>query len=62
MNNDYVEIEVEIIGETNKAFKLSDRIITEWVPKSQIEDVKYTDGKFAVVTIKEWVARAKGFL
>ena len=52
-----VDIDAEIRGETDKAFRLYDGKTTEWVPKSQVEDNK--DGTF---TMPEWLANDKGFL
>jgi hypothetical protein len=47
----------ELISETEKAFKLSDGVKSEWVPKSQVKRVN--DGVYAMA---EWVARKKGFV
>ena len=44
-------------GETEKAIRLFDGKVTEWVPKSQVEDNK--DGTF---TMPEWLAIEKGFV
>ena len=46
----------QIVGETDKAFRVSDGSKVEWFPKSQIED--NGDGTF---TIPEWLAIEKGF-
>jgi hypothetical protein len=45
------------VGETDKAYRLSDGIKTEWVPKQYVEDNK--DGTF---TMPEWLAIEKGFV
>jgi hypothetical protein len=51
------DMAAEIKGETDKAWRLSDGIKTEWVPKSQVED--NGDGTF---TMPEWLAKDKGFI
>lgn len=57
MKSDLVDIAAEIRGETDKAYRLSDGVKTEWVPKSQVED--NGDGTFAM---PEWLAKEKGFV
>lgn len=51
------DLSAEIKGETDRAWRLSDGITTEWVPKSQVE--KNGDGTF---TMPEWLAKEKGFI
>jgi hypothetical protein len=50
------DIAAEVRGETDKAWRLFDGKVTEWVPKSQVEDNR--DGTF---TMPEWLAKEKGF-
>lgn len=52
-----IDIAGEKRGETEKAFRLFDGKITEWVPKSQVEE--NGDGTF---TMPEWLAKDKGFI
>jgi hypothetical protein len=52
-----VDIAAQIHGETEKAWRLFDGAIAEWVPKSQVEDNR--DGTF---TMPEWLAKDKGFI
>ena len=52
-----VDIEAEVQGETDKAWRLYDGKTTAWVPKSQIEQNE--DGSF---TMPEWLAQDKGFV
>jgi hypothetical protein len=52
-----VDIAASIEGETDKAWRLNDGAVTEWVPKSQVEDNE--DGTFAM---PEWLAKEKGFI
>lgn len=51
-----IDIAAEIKGETEKAYRIFDGKVTEWVPKSQVE---YDDGVF---TMPEWLAKEKGFI
>lgn len=55
--SDLVDIDAEIRGETDRAWRLFDGKSTEWVPKSQVED--NGDGTF---TMPEWLAQEKGFI
>lgn len=52
-----IDIAAEIKAETEKAFRLYDGKVTEWVPKSQVE--KNDNGTF---TMPEWLAQDKGFI
>jgi len=52
-----VDIDAEVRGETEQAWRLHDGTVTKWVPKSQVED--NNDGTF---TMPEWLARDKGFI
>ncbi len=56
--SDLVDIAAEKRGETEKAFRLFDGKVTEWVPKSQVEE-NTEDGTFAM---PEWLAKEKGFI
>lgn len=51
------DVAAEKRGETEKALRLFDGRVTEWVPKSQVED--NSDGTF---TMPEWLAKDKGFI
>lgn len=55
--SDLVDIAAEVRGETDKAWRLFDGDVTEWVPKSKVED--NGDGTFAM---PEWLAQDKGFI
>lgn len=52
-----VEIEAELRGETDKAFRLYDGKTTVWVPKGQTE--RNDDGTFTMPT---WLALEKGLI
>lgn len=65
---DPVEIEVLILNETTKAFRVleSDQLdydLAEWIPKSQIhwDNPNATEGDLVLVTMPEWLATDKGF-
>lgn len=51
------DLAAAVVGETEKAWRLTDGDVTAWVPKSQVEDNK--DGTF---TMPLWLAEEKGFL
>jgi hypothetical protein len=51
------DLAAKIVGETEKAWRLTDGDKTEWVPKSQVED--NGDGTF---TMPQWLAEEKGFV
>ena len=55
--SDLIDIAAEIVAETDKAWRLYDGTRKEWVPKSQVEN--NMDGTF---TMKEWLAKDKGFI
>ena len=52
-----IDIAVEIIAETERAWRLDDGTHKEWVPKSLVEN--NGDGTFAM---PEWLAKDKRFL
>jgi hypothetical protein len=55
--SELVDLALERRGETELAYRLSDGVITEWAPKSQVEE--NGDGTW---TMPEWLAREKGWL
>ena len=57
------EYELEIVAETESAFLLTDGVIEEWFPKSQMEfDEGFDIGDTAVFMIPEWLAKEKGLI
>ena len=56
-NHDIVEIEAEMVRETQLAYLLNDGSKEGWVPKTQVEDKE--DGTFSM---PEWLAIDKGFV
>lgn len=53
-----VDIEGEVKGESEKAYRFYDGSKTEWVPKSQVE----WDAQEKIMTMPEWLAIEKGFV
>ena len=51
------DVTAEVMGETEKAWRLNDGAKEAWVPKSQVED--NGDGTFSM---PEWLAKDKGFI
>lgn len=51
------DVAATVIAETEKAWRLYNGTVTEWVPKSQAE--KNDDGTF---TMPVWLAKEKGFI
>jgi hypothetical protein len=58
MKNELIDIACEVRGETDKAYRIFDGIVTAWVPKSvcELSDDRKT------LTIEGWVAEEKGFV
>ena len=57
MGMEYVEIEVEIVKETDMAYLVSDGKQEMWLPKSQIDESGFLDeGEVEIITIPEWLA------
>ena len=51
-----VDIACEVIGQTDKAYKVFTGDKVEWVPKSQVEN----NGN-GTMTMPKWLAKVKGF-
>jgi RNase P/RNase MRP subunit p29 len=60
-SNKTVEIEGEVVHETEKAILFNVDGIEEWVPKSQIEEEDFEAGDSMTITIPEWLAKVKGW-
>jgi hypothetical protein len=61
MKSDLIDITVEILHATEKAYLLSDGVRREWVPKSVCE-VELKEGTIYVVTLPIKWATDKGFI
>jgi len=57
VRKELTDIEATVCGQTEKAIRLFDGKVTEWVPKQFVED--NGDGTF---TIPVWLAQEKGFI
>ncbi len=57
MKKELIDLALDKVGETDKAWRVTDGAVTEWVPKSQVED--NGDRTF---TMPEWLAKEKGFI
>lgn len=55
-----VDVAVQIVGETDRAYRLFDGSRTEWFPKSMVELDR--SGINVVATMPEWLAADKGFI
>jgi len=67
MTNTYdrVEVAVELVRETDKAYLVHDGDTDMWIPKSQVSDLEKVtiDGKVHLAfTIPEWLALEKGLI
>lgn len=58
----HVEIECEVLLETELALKISDGDIEVWIPKSQISDQCEEKGKITSIFISQWLATEKGLI
>ena len=55
--SDLIDLELDILAETDKAVKVFDGTTDAWLPKSQVE----IEGKYgAIVTLPAWLATDKG--
>lgn len=58
-----VDINVEIIHETEAAVLISDSRVEVWVPKSQIDNLDDVEvGEHVTITIPEWLAEQGGLI
>ena len=61
-----VDISVSLLSETKAAYRITDGVKTEWVPKSQVELSEPAAGagkdKIFDCTMPEWLAKEKGFI
>lgn len=61
-----IDVECELRGETDKAWRIYDGKTTDWVPKSQVELSKAETAtpkqNDYVATMPIWLAQDKGFI
>jgi hypothetical protein len=68
--DDFVEVTIEFIKQTNLAVLVTDQDVETWIPKSQIRDehdylIDFTDNKkgdIVNIRIPEWLAMDKGLI
>ena len=56
-----IEVYLDIKHETDKAYKVSDGVSEDWLPKSQVDVTEETKNG-ATFTVPEWLAKEKGFI
>lgn len=59
MSNKEIEIECEVIGETELAYRIYDGKVRVWIAKSQVTDYAEKDGRITSIFIPEWLAAEK---
>lgn len=58
-----IEIPVEVMRETEKAYQVYDGIQEVWMPKSLIKDyTEEKDGSISSIFVSEYIAIEKGFI
>ena len=66
MSDELVEIDIEILGQTDLAVQVYDGPQIAWIPKSQISDPYdmsyYEEGQSVTITIPERLAFKKGLI
>ena len=61
----YVELDLEILNETEKAFRVTDGDIYCWIAKSQIqnyEEDEWSVGDTETMILPEWLAEDEGLI
>lgn len=59
---DSVEITLDVLRETKKAYFVSDGTTETWLPKSQIKDMEHLRNKTYAVLMPEWLANKKDLI
>lgn len=58
-----IEIAIEVLRETEKAYLVFDGKREEWVPKSLVKDyTEENDGSISSIFLSEYIAEQKGFI
>ena len=57
-----IEIECDVIKETDMAYLIHDGNIEAWIPKSQVSDESESLGQITSIFIPEWLAEKAGLL
>lgn len=63
MRSDIIDVEVEYIRETEKAWCVCSEVSDDvWVPKSQAELTRRSGSSLATLTLQQRVAKEKGLI
>ena len=63
MVDNIVEIHLEVLDESDAAYKVTDGDAVVWVPKSEVEPANPCEiGDTEVFEVPEWLAVKKGFV
>lgn len=61
-SGDHIEVAVEVVAQTAKAWLVTDGVQQVWIPRSQIHDYCEEKGKITSIFITEWLATEKGLI
>jgi hypothetical protein len=56
-----IDLEVELVHQTEKAWLIFDGMNNHWIPKS-IGQMEWEEGRSYLLTVPEWMAIDKGLL
>ena len=61
---EYVELDLEIVNETDEAFRITDGDVYCWIAKSKIQnyDEDWTQGQTELMVIPIWIAEKEGLI
>ena len=62
VDRDDVEVTVEILRESEKAYQVTDGDTICWLPRSQVKDMEFLRGTTHEMLIPEWLATEKGLI
>lgn len=62
MSTKMVEIEGEVVHQTDDAYLFYDGKTKDWIPKSKVDDECEEEGVITSIFIPEWLALDKGFI
>lgn len=60
--SDEIEITLDVMRETEKAYLVSDGDTECWIPKSQVSDMELLRDTTYAVLMPEWLAHDKGLI
>ena len=61
---EYIELDLEIMNETEEAFRVTDGDVYCWIAKSKIQnyDEDWTQGQTETMVIPIWIAEKEGLI